>query len=198
MTVPRLLWRKVLAATVDTLRGRSRGQYDIRLARPAGIEDFFAGLPRTSTELGGYNIQVPIADAESPIFVPATSMTVAYIGPQSARADWRIPSQRPDTAYPLWREGVGLLPETQAGTDFVSLVRDPEDAFHARWLRPDDVAALPATIGERMARGTAGVEWIDPAQWSRVAALLGIAHADRGPSREIGRASCRERVCLLV
>jgi hypothetical protein len=174
MSQPLLLWRKVLEATVDTLAGRSRGQYDIRLGRPAGIEEFFAGLPRARTALGGYNVQVPLAAAAAPVSVPATSMTVAYIGPNSQRKDWRIPSQRPESAYPLWREGVGLLAGTAPGEDLVVMVRDDHDVYHARWLRGAQVPALPPQIQYSMQRRTAGVDPIDPADWPSVASLLGI------------------------
>jgi hypothetical protein len=139
MAVPKLLWRKVLGATIETLRGQSPGQYDVRLAKPAGIAEFFEGLPQEPTDLGGYNVQVPLEAVREPVPVAATSIEVAYIGPDSRRNDWRIPSQRPDTAYPLWRNGTGLLDSTESGEDFVVLLRDPEGRFHARWLRGDEV-----------------------------------------------------------
>jgi hypothetical protein len=171
-----LLWRRVLQATIDTLRGESRGQYDIRLARPDGIDEFFEGLPREATELGGYTLQVPLEPVASPIAVPALSIEVAYIGPQSARDDWRVPSQRPDTAYPLWRDGVGIVDSTQPGEDFVVLVRDPEGRFHARWLRQADVASLPSRISELLTGpSTAGVERLDPEEWDGVVAVLGVS-----------------------
>ena len=174
MASPQLLWRKVLGATIDTLRGESRGQYDIRLAKPEGIHEFFAGLPRQPTDLGGYNVQVPLEATVAPIPVPPTSIEVAYIGPESRRDDWRIPSQRPETAYPLWRMGTGLLPGTDAGEDLVVLIRDPADRFHARWLRADDLYRLPEDIRERMIKGTAGVEQLGSSEWAEIAEVLEI------------------------
>ncbi len=173
-----LLWRKVLEATIKTLEGRSRGQYDIRLATPTGIENFFAGLPRTpETPLGGYEVAVPLAAASTPVPVPETTLRVAYIGPESRRADWRIPSQRPDTAYPLWRQGVGLLPGTPSGQDYVILVRDPEHRFHARWLRGEDLAALPQTLVARVETGNAGVERLTTPEWEALRNLVNIEPA---------------------
>src|SRR3954463_9839310 len=172
----RLLWRKVLEATIDTLEGRSRGQYDIRLARPNGIEGVFAGLPRSpETALGGYEVAgppaavsavaVPLGPGSARIPVPEPPLPVAYIGPESRRADWRVPSQRPDSAYPLWRRGVGLRPGTPPDQDYVVLVRDPENRFHARWLRGPELAALPGTLASRLEQGTAGVESLAAPEW---------------------------------
>ena len=103
----------MLKATIDTLEGRSRGQYDIRFGRPAGIDRFFAGIPRERTGQGGVELTVPIAAAthrvaaaRGPIVVPETSIEIGYVGPESSREDWRVTSQRPGSAYPLWAKGV--------------------------------------------------------------------------------------------
>jgi hypothetical protein len=173
VSVPRLLWRRALDATLSTLRGESRGQYDIRLVRPPGIADFFEGLPRLQKgERGGYSVQVPLEPATSPVPVAATSVEVAYIGPQSARNDWRITSQRPETAYPLWREGTGPLPSTVAGEDFVVIVRDGEDRFHARWLRAADAARLP--FAAKLDAADVGIELLLGSDWDVTAEVLGI------------------------
>jgi len=186
MSEPQILWRRVLSATIDTLRGVSRGQYDIRLGRPEGVESFFAGLPRLhQTSLGGYDLAVPVAAADRPIPVQASTIMVAYIGADSARADWRIPSQRPDTAYPLWREGAGLSANTLPGTDFIVLVRNLDGAFHARWLRAGDVGALPHSVTAPMRSGNAGVTRVDAGDWPSVAGHLDIpaAATDTGTAR---------------
>jgi hypothetical protein len=180
-STPQLLWRQVLKATIDTLTGRSRGQYDIRLGKPAGIEGFFAGLPRRKTNFGGYTVDVPIGAVTRPIAVPATSISVAYLGSKSRRKDWRIPSQRPTTAYPLWREGTGLLDSTRPEEDFVLLLRDPHGGFHARWLRRDGMPLLPEGLAEQMSIGTAGVETLNAPTWRAVATLLEINTNDDGP-----------------
>jgi hypothetical protein len=169
---PKLLWRQVLEATIDTLEGRSRGQYHIGLARPPGIEAFFEGLPRVSTPLGGYTIEVPLAPVTKPEPVPASKIEVAYLGPESRRRDWRIPSQRPETAYPLWRSGVGLLDTTRPGEDYVVLVRDPFGAFHARWLRGSELERLPATLANRLRGSTNGVEALGESEWPVIAEIL--------------------------
>lgn len=171
---PQLLWRSVLQATIDTLLGRSKGQYHITLNRPSGIQDFFAGLPRAATDRGGYNVQVPLAAAFEPVATPATSFTVAYIGPKSSRRDWRITSQRPDTAYPLWRSGVGLLDTTRAGDDFIVLVRDTMRQYHARWLRRSDLDSLPVSLIASLGQGTAGIIDLRADAWQAVRDVLRI------------------------
>jgi len=199
-SAPQLLWRQVLKATIDTLNGRSRGQYDIRLANPEGIEAFLAGLPRHETDLRGYTVEVPIAAASEPIVVPAMSIEIAYVGEDSKRKDWRIPSQRPATAYPLWRAGVGLLDSTQPKEDFVVLIRDPGHTFHARWLRADAVSSLPERLSERLLHGTAGVELLTESEWHIVTGLWHIRGSDgkanrgRRRSLEPGPASTAELV----
>jgi hypothetical protein len=73
--------------------------------------------------------------------------------------------------------GIGLLDSTSAGDDFVVLVRDPADRFHARWLREDDLHRLPEDIRERMIKGTAGVEPLSGAEWVEIAEILEIGDA---------------------
>jgi hypothetical protein len=179
-----VLWRRVLQATIDSLRGVSKGQYDLRLGRPKGIEAFFAGLPRVANELGGYDVKVPLAEVHGTYEVPAMELDVSYIGPESTRKDWRVPSQRPHTAYPLWRLGVGLLETTEPGTDFVILVRESATRFHARWLRGEDVKRLPEALSAAMV-GTkgAGVEEIDADDWPEVAKALDIPASGRDGGR---------------
>jgi hypothetical protein len=145
--VSAILWRRVNKATVDTLRGQSRGQYDIRLAQPAGISDFFSGVPRQDkTGLGGYTLHIPIEGYEGANPVPSQSIRVRYMGDRSERRDWNIPSQRPETAYPLWRRGRGLpagATKPPAPAHYVIIVRDTEGKFHARWLTNEGFQHLP-------------------------------------------------------
>lgn len=179
MAVPQMLWRRVLQATIDTLDGESRGQYDIRLARPNGIAGFFDGLAQTPNGKGGYSVKVLLEPAPG---VGPESVEVAYIGPQSARNDWRITSQRPNTAYPLWRKGTGLLPTTSAGDDFVLLLRDPVLKYHARWLRKAERPRLPMRVASELAKGNAGVLSLDPGEWDEVVALLDLAVPASAPA----------------
>jgi hypothetical protein len=173
---PEILWRQVRDATIDTLSGKSGGQYDIRLTRPAGIEDFFTGLPRLkANEMGGYSVDVPLQAATTPISVPETTIEVAYLGPRSKRKDWRIPSQRPTNAYPLWRKGVGLLDTTRSGEDYVVLVRDGVGRFHARWVRAEDLAKLPAGLTTKIKEKDVGVARLNQLTWAVVAEVLHIA-----------------------
>jgi len=145
-----ILWRRVNKATVDTLAGQSRGQYDIRLAHPAGISEFFSGAPRQDeTRLGGYTLHVLIESYEGADPVPSQSIRVHYMGDRSERRDWNIPSQRPETAYPLWRRGRGLptrATKPPVPSHYVVIVRDTEGKFHARWLTDEGVQHLPEDI----------------------------------------------------
>jgi hypothetical protein len=101
---------------------------------------------------------VPIAAFQGDDPVEATTIDVGHLGPSSQRRDWNIRSQRPETAYPLWRTGRGI-PDTleEAAGDYVLIIRDVDGAFHARWLRGSSLAALPLNIREAMLAVPAGV-----------------------------------------
>jgi hypothetical protein len=150
VAVKALLWRICNQATFDSLHGQSRGQYDIRLTTNRKVGDFFSGLPQDeATALGGYTLHVPIAAFDGPDPVGAATLDVRYMGANSERKDWNIPSQRPETAYPLWRAGRGVPDAFEsAAKDYVLLVRDVNDHFHARWLRGTNLASLPANVRE--------------------------------------------------
>ncbi len=171
-----VLWRLVEDATLDTLNDRSRGQYDIRLTRDEAFERFFEGLPRTGvTALGGFTISVPIEAAPGPPSVEPRTLRVRHMGPRSRRRDWYIPSQRSSTAYPLWRPGVRFDPaQTRPDTDYVILVRDDGDRFHARWLKGADVGSLPAALRRRMRNEHVGVAEIGVVDWRAVQTTLDI------------------------
>jgi hypothetical protein len=175
MARPQLLWRHVLQATIDTLEGRSRGQYHIGLARPAGIEDFFAGLRRTSHGTrGGYDVDVPLEAYAGDDPVPAQVLPVSFIGPHSARRDWRIRSQRPDTAYPLFRLGRGLRPGTRPGADYILLVRDPGGRYHARWLHGERLRELPVELQGTLAAREAGHTVLDAETFAGLARVIAL------------------------
>jgi hypothetical protein len=155
---PRLLWRSVLKATIDTLLGESKGQYGITLAKPEGMDDFLLGLPRSPPDdKGGFDVVIPLEPASGTPAVPATPITLTWNGSGAARREWRIPNQRPGTAYPLWRQGVGVQPTTQPGTDFIAIIRDDSNRFHARWIRASGLRSLSPSLVGKMGTGTAGV-----------------------------------------
>jgi 5-methylcytosine-specific restriction protein B len=159
--VSSILWRKVNQATVDTLIGKSSGQYDIRLAIPAGISDFFRGVEEEDkTERGGFSLYVPFEALEGADGVPPQTVEVRYMGPASKRKDWNIPSQRPETAYPLWRRGRGLPVGITRPPDpphYIVIARDTKDKFHARWLNDEDVRGLPADMKRMMQKREVGI-----------------------------------------
>lgn len=159
-----ILWRRVNQATFDTLRGESRGQYDIRLTTLTELESFFEGIERSDpTPHGGYDLLVKVAAFEGPDPVDETTLRIHYMGPGSGRKDWYIASQRPDTAYPLWRAGRAFDPETfePGGLDFVVLIRDEHNAFHARWISAQDFSRLPPELQQRFQEREIGI-WTRP------------------------------------
>ena len=159
--VKALLWRSCNQATFDSLHGISKGQYDIRLTTNPGIATFFAGLEETdSTDRGGFTLHVPIERFEGVDPVAAMTLDVHYMGPRSQRKDWNIPAQRPETAYELWRPGRGVPASiAEAAADYVLLVRDVNDRFHARWLRAAHLTALPANVREAIVAQEVGVRF---------------------------------------
>lgn len=180
MAVPRLLWRVVETATLDTLRGRSRGQFHIALGRPQGIEEFFAGLPQVPKNLQGYTVDVPVESAPGPPAVPAQRLAVFFNGLQATRREWRIRSQRPNNAYPLWRPGVGPKPDTGPGTDVIVLLRDEHDRFHARWLTGSQRVELPASLQQAITARGIGTRVLTAAELTDVRR---VANIPTGPPR---------------
>jgi hypothetical protein len=179
MAVPRLLWRKVEKATLDSLNGISGGQYHIALARPPGIEDFFSGLPQLPKKFKGYSVQVPLEAAPGPPSVPAQALTVYFNGWDASRREWRIPSQRPASAYPLWRPGVGPQPGTPLGDDMVVLLRDENDLFHARWLYLSERGQLPAILRGAIGAAETGVRVLTPHELAAFRAVASIPSTAR-------------------
>jgi 5-methylcytosine-specific restriction protein B len=164
--VAAIMWRKLNKANVDTLAGRSNGQYHLTLGTPTWLDSFFSSLPQTPEgSNGGYVYQVPLEpfDGENP--VAAEQLTVKFMGDGSARKDWNVPAQRPTTAYPLWRMGRGLpVDHVYAATDqhWVVIVKDDQNRYHARWINPAIFATLPPDLQQRLAGSDIG-QWVDQA-----------------------------------
>lgn len=182
MSAARLLWRNANQSTLESLRGESPGQYDIRLGRSAAVTSFFADLPTTDDHDGQ---RIEITTERSPVTTGdgealPWDIAVRRMGEDSKRRDWYIRAQRPETAHPLWRPGVGPLAETQPGSDFVVLLRK-DDLFYAGWMRGEEVAALPEDLRDRMlARDIDAVELGQEAA-EAIGALLTEAPIDLGP-----------------
>ncbi len=152
-----VLWKRVMDATVDTLKGQSRGQYHIELGQGDDVENFFEGCDKQPVgSKGGFNIVLPIhgTGGESP--VDETTIPIDYAGDESARKTWRISKQRPETAYPLWREE-RAFPNGVGKRDYIILARDASGAFHARWVNTTDFNRLPEAIRSEMIAKDFGV-----------------------------------------
>jgi 5-methylcytosine-specific restriction protein A len=133
-------------------------------------------VPRSSaTTLGGYTLTVPLESYDGDPPVERQTVRVRYMGEQSERRDWYIASQRPGTAYPLWEFGRGLQPETGPDTDYVVLLRDPDERFHGRWLDAGGVADLPESVRAAMASADSGWREVTDDEWADVARVLEIS-----------------------
>ncbi len=152
-----IFWRKCHQATLDTLEGVSTGQYHIAL-QTHDFSGFFQGVQKkNNTDLGGYELDVPIESFSGQGPVDALTLTFKFMGQKSARKDWNIPAQRPDTAYPLWRKGRGYVSAGAAiQNDYIIIARDTDGKFHARWIRGTDVSALPDKLRTMISTAEAG------------------------------------------
>lgn len=151
------LWRNANTATVDTLIGESRGQYDIRLSS-TDFTEFFKGLTQTNhTNLGGFEIAVPVAEFDGPMSAATQELIIRFMGKDSARKDWYIRAQRPDTAYDLWRHKRGFTSSNSVGpNDYLILARDIHKKYHARWIRSADFKDLPDRMKTNIKPNQAG------------------------------------------
>jgi 5-methylcytosine-specific restriction protein B len=93
-----ILWRNFNQATIDTLRGKSAGQYDIRLGKRDGYSAFFEGITRKNqTKFGGYDLNIQleeVLDSSLNVVCEKKTLVVRFMGENSQRKDWNIPSQR--------------------------------------------------------------------------------------------------------
>lgn len=188
MSGARLLWRRANKATLDTLRGNSKGQYDIRLGRSQPVADFFAGLPQIQDHKG-----TRIAIATDPVLyaageaeIPGWELVIRRMSSKSERRDWYIRAQRPKTAHPRWRPGVGPDTETAPETDYALLLRSAGDRFLAGWLRKQEVAAVPKSLREQMEDRDVDAVALTPEEEEAVLDLIGAAPADTGQSSSFG------------
>lgn len=154
-----ILWRKINKSTFDTLKGISSGQYDIRLGTNI-TEDFISGLDKSNfTEKGGFNINIqldPYDDLLDPnLSVSESSLILRFMGDASSRKDWNIPSQRPDTAYELWKPS-RRLPDGLPTNSYLCIVRAEDDTFHARLILDDEFENLPLLLQQNMSKSEAG------------------------------------------
>lgn len=142
-----LLWRKVNQATIDTLKGTSGGQYDIRLNTSAHYLTFFSSLPKINPNAnGGFEFTLPLQPITGAAPVASSTVSIKYMGPNSARKDWIISSQRPTTAYEAWKLNIAVpsIPDATipAGQHYVLILKDENNNFHGRWLTDVDFSTL--------------------------------------------------------
>ena len=156
-TISAFLWRNANTATVDSLIGESKGQYDIRLTSIDFI-DFFKTLhQKNHTAHGGFEIVVPIESFDGLLKVDEKEVIIRFMGKKSARKDWYIRAQRPDTAYDLWREKRGFLSKKDVGNDdYIIIARDSDNKFHARWVRSHDFQDLPLIMRDNISKAAVG------------------------------------------
>lgn len=139
-----IMWRNYNQATFDTLTGVSKGQYDIRLGASKDLHTLFGGLETNNPNAnGGYDISLQV---EGYSFrgntVSTQKLPLKYMGPNSARKDWIISSQRPGTAYPMWIDPARMPAAVDTGS-YVILVRTTDDYFYARVLQAAELDNTP-------------------------------------------------------
>jgi 5-methylcytosine-specific restriction protein B len=160
-----VMWRTINRASVDTLAGRSNGQYDIRLGTAEWLHNFFAGLTQEAEgDKGGFVVHVPLEALSGENPVEAQALSVKFMGADSVRKDWNIPAQRPTTAYALWRMGRGLpTNHVFAATDqnWIVIARDDDNRFHARWINSERFAALPLDLQQSISASPELGRWFD-------------------------------------
>lgn len=150
--VDAVLWRNYNQATVDTLIGASKGQYDIRLGSTSPFDYFFNAVPHMNlTAKGGYDINVNIEAYTDPTNssnqVPESTITVRYMGRKSVRKDWYIRSQRPGHAYPLWVDG-SRFSQKEEIHNYILLIRTTDGKFYGRSLLETEINNLPERLQE--------------------------------------------------
>ncbi|ANU77495.2 hypothetical protein ADH70_016695 [Blautia pseudococcoides] len=142
-----VLWRNYNQATIDTLTGKSAGQYDIRLGASKKLAKCFELVNKENyTANGGFDVNV---DLEGYSFngasVPKQTVGVRYMGINSARKDWYIRSQRPGTAYPMWVETT-RMPKAVDEKSYIVLIRTMSDKYFGRVLLENEVSGLPQVL----------------------------------------------------
>ncbi len=174
VTGARLLWRLANQSTLDTLRDKSPGQYDIRLGRSTAVAEFFSDLPRI-VDHKGFKIELtterlPLVDKEE---IPPYELVVRRMSEKSKRsAEWYIRAQRSDSAYPLWRPGRGPEKHLKPDRDHVLLIRTGNDLFYAGWLRKAHRRHIPIEVRRGLEGRPIGVAPLSLDQLSLVIAAM--------------------------
>lgn len=167
--VTAVLWRNFNKTTFDTLKGKSSGQYDIRLGSTLDLDKFFTGEKHENkTALGGYDINIKVQEygiPGNPDYTSKSPLTIRYMGGSSSRKDWNIPSQRPTTAYPLWIES-GRMPTSKDDNSFLLLIRTTDGLYYGRILLQSEVANVPSVLQKEIVKKEVGMFCLDSVRTS--------------------------------
>lgn len=165
LAVDSVLFRQLTNSNAEMLLGNYRGEYDLRYGRLPEILKFTAAIAEEQpTELGGWTKRIPVQPFDGSSPVEATELRLRFMGPLGVRSnDTYIASQTTDP-YPLWapaRCRPGALASSDLVGDVVVLVKDANGGFHGRYVRRDDVTALPGALQTSIAHDKKGV-WVVP------------------------------------
>jgi 5-methylcytosine-specific restriction enzyme B len=159
--VKSVLWRKLNQATLDTLRGKSSGQYHVTLGATLNLDGFLnAFIPRNPTEKKGYEYKValePYNDLIPANSIGSSDLTIKYMGEESARADWNIPAQRPSTAYPMWNVQRRVPPTGTLSSSFLCIIRTQDDKYYGRLILEDEINNVPLSLRSKMLEKEMGI-----------------------------------------
>ncbi len=148
-----ILWRSYLAATSSALWGLDNSQYYIELTG-TDFDPFFGVTSAQSTdERGNKAFTVKLEDFDGSNPTDPYDLKVIKLRDGVARAgNYQVLGQRESQAYPLWQSKRGPqkpyqeMDSEERSKNFMVVVRDSDGLFHARWIRPEDFAALPQSI----------------------------------------------------
>ena len=161
--VAAVFWRRVLEATHKTLHGDYKGQYHIAIPADVGqsLEVFIEDLERYDpTGHDGFSVDVPVARFDGEHSVDEQFLKLRYMGPESQRKDWNFPGQSTNP-YPLWAPKRGVSDQYDSSvSEYIMLIRDDLDTFHARWQR--GTSDLPEPLRGQVKASDCGV-WIQEA-----------------------------------
>lgn len=180
--VESVLFRRVKEINVRALRGEEKGQYHVTLTAAPDLSSFAREIPETDpTANGGWTRLIPLEPFLGSTPVPASSLKFRFMGPRSQRRDYNFAGQS-SAPYPLWAEGRAFTSDADATSisqDVIIVIRDVSGKYHARWIRAENVSALPAGIATRLEHDEAGVFHVAPSNAEQSADVSAVIRALR-------------------